>query len=65
MPESGLETSVPDWVIDYPQTLAIFQALGIDVSCGGKSLEYVCLQKGLHPETVLAKLRNVAETQNE
>jgi iron-sulfur cluster repair protein YtfE (RIC family) len=51
-----LETSVPDWVIDHPETLALFQELGIDYCCGGKSLEYACREQGHAPATVLGKL---------
>ena len=40
-----LETSVPDWVIDHPESTAVFNELGIDASCAGKSLEYVCRQQ--------------------
>lgn len=51
-----LDTTVPEWVIEYPSTLAVFQELGIDYSCGGKSLGYACLQRGLDANVVLAKL---------
>ena len=37
MSECDLDTSVPDWVIDHPETLSVFQELGIDTCCGGKS----------------------------
>jgi len=57
MTSCDLETSVPDWVIDHPQTLAVFQELGIDYCCGGKSLEYACREQGHNPATVLGKLR--------
>ena len=56
MTPCDLDTSVPDWVIDHPQTLAVFEALGIDCSCGGKSLGYLCRERGLDAEAVLAKL---------
>ena len=52
-----LDTSVPDWVIDHPETLAVFEDLGIDCSCGGKSLAYLCQERGLDAEAVLARLR--------
>ncbi len=29
MSECDLDTSVPDWVIDHPETLTVFQELGI------------------------------------
>jgi regulator of cell morphogenesis and NO signaling len=51
-----LDTSVPDWVIDHPETQAVFAELGIDCSCGGKSLAYACRQQGLNPEQVLTRL---------
>jgi iron-sulfur cluster repair protein YtfE (RIC family) len=56
MSECGLETSVPDWVIDHPETLSVFQELGIDTCCGGKSLGFACRQRGLDGEAVLALL---------
>lgn len=56
MSECDLDTPVPDWVIDHPETLAVFQELGIDTCCGGKSLGFACHQLGLNGEAVLAKL---------
>lgn len=57
MTSCDLDTSVPDWIIDYPETMAVFEELGIDYSCGGKSLAYTCKERGLNMETVLARLR--------
>lgn len=56
MTSCDLDTSVPDWVIDYPATLVVFQELGIDCSCGGKSLAYACQERGLDATLVLKKL---------
>jgi iron-sulfur cluster repair protein YtfE (RIC family) len=42
MTSCDLETSVPEWVIERPETLPVFQEWGIDYSCGGKSLAYAC-----------------------
>lgn len=56
MTSCDLDTSVPDWVIDQPKALAVFQASGIDCSCGGTSLAYACRERGPGAETVLAKL---------
>lgn len=56
MSDCDLDTSVPDWVIDHPETLAVFQELGIDTCCGGKSLGFACRQQGLDAEVVLAQL---------
>jgi iron-sulfur cluster repair protein YtfE (RIC family) len=52
-----LDTSVPDWIIDHPDTLSVFREFGIDDSCGGKSLGYVCDQQGIDGRLVLKTLR--------
>ncbi len=57
MTECDLETSVPDWVIEHPESLAIFMEFGIDYCCGGKSLAFACHQQGLDEQVVLATLR--------
>lgn len=66
MTDCSLETSVPDWIIDHPKTLAVFQELGIDYSCGGKSLGFACRERGLQDVIVLSKLHEViiGEIQN-
>jgi regulator of cell morphogenesis and NO signaling len=56
MSQCDLDTSIPDWLIDHPETLAVFQELGIDTGCGGKSLGFACHQVGLDGEAVLATL---------
>ena len=56
MTDCDLDTSVPDWIIEHPETLAVFQALGIDCSCGGKSLAYACREQGLEAGKVLIQL---------
>ena len=56
MNECDLDTSIPDWVIEHPETLTVFQESGIDQSCGGKSLAYACRERGLDAEVVLKKL---------
>lgn len=53
-----LDTSVPDWIIDHPETLSVFREFGIDVCCGGKSLEYACEQQGVDANLVLKELRS-------
>ncbi|MCO8123890.1 DUF542 domain-containing protein [Stieleria sp. TO1_6] len=52
-----LDTSLPDWIIDYPETTRIFSELGMDCSCAGKSLQYVCHQHGLNPADILQRLK--------
>ena len=54
-----LETSVPDWLIEYPSLLRSLEQLGIDYSCGGKSLEAACREAGRDPHQVLEQLRAV------
>ncbi|WP_040352277.1 DUF542 domain-containing protein [Blastopirellula marina] len=59
MSHCSLETSVPDWVVDHPETLVVFQELEIDYCCGGKSLEFACQEQGLNEHEVLRKLRKL------
>lgn len=56
MTECDLDFSVPDWIIEHPETLAVFQELGVDYSCGGKSLEFACRERQLDVHSVLSKL---------
>ena len=64
MSECDLDTSVPDWVIEHPETLIVFQELGINCGCGGKSLAYACHQQGLDPQVVLTELRCCLEAKD-
>lgn len=59
MSEPGLDTSVVDWVIECPQAARLFEEFGIDYHCGGKSLQYACLQQDRDPDAVLARLRDL------
>lgn len=62
MLECDSDTSVPDWIVEYPETLVFFEELSIDTSCGGKSLAFACQQQGLDLSFVLARLhRFIAE----
>lgn len=61
MTECTLETSVPEWIIDHPKTLTVFQEFGIDYSCGGKSLEFECREQGLNEQSVLSKLHEIID----
>lgn len=54
-----LETSVPDWLIDHPALYQHFAAWGLEMSCGGKSLETACRERGLKPQEVLARIRSI------
>lgn len=57
--ECDLASSVPDWIIEYPETTRFFDELQIDVSCAGKSLEYVCRTRGFDPSAVLEHLHRI------
>lgn len=48
-----LDSCVPDWLIEHPQLHALFEELGIDYSCGGKSLNAACRERGLNANDVL------------
>ena len=56
-----LESSVVEWVIEHPEVQGVLESLGIDQSCQGKSLDYVCRQMGLDPHFVLKQLHEVIE----
>jgi regulator of cell morphogenesis and NO signaling len=56
MTSCDLGTSVPDWMIEQPETLAVFQELGTDYSGGGKSLAHACQERGPDAEMALAEL---------
>jgi iron-sulfur cluster repair protein YtfE (RIC family) len=56
MTSGDLDTSVPDWVVEQPETLAVFQDWGIDYACGGTSPGYACRVRGPDPEVILATL---------
>jgi iron-sulfur cluster repair protein YtfE (RIC family) len=62
MTECGPETSVPDWVIDRPESLRVFEELGIDYSCGGKSLETACRERGLDLREVIKRIEGRRST---
>lgn len=56
-----MDSTAPDWMIEYPESEHVFHELGIDTSCGGKSLLYWCAHQGLDPDVVLAQLQAVVE----
>ncbi|REJ71141.1 MAG: hypothetical protein DWQ34_09170 [Planctomycetota bacterium] len=61
MSECDQATSVPDWLIEHPEILPVLRDLGLDYSCGGKSLEFACAERGLDVNLVLTALREVVE----
>tara|TARA_A100001391_G_C4953270_1_gene247813 strand:+ start:501 stop:692 length:192 start_codon:yes stop_codon:yes gene_type:complete len=59
--DCDLDTSIPDWIIEHPETTGVFSGLGLDINCTGKSLEYACLQNDLSPTVVLEQLRDAID----
>lgn len=59
-----LDSSVPDWVVELPWSLAIFESLGIDYTCGGKSLAFACRERRLDPSDILKRLESERERQH-
>lgn len=55
MDSVDLDCSVPDCLIDHPELLPLFQDLGIDYCCGGKSLGAACRERDLNPFNVLVQ----------
>jgi regulator of cell morphogenesis and NO signaling len=47
--------------MEYPEVQCVLESLGIDQSCQGKSLEFVCQQMGLEPHFVLKQLHEVID----
>ncbi|EMI54858.1 hypothetical protein [Rhodopirellula sallentina] len=57
-----LDTPIPDWIIEHPETAKVFDRWGLDTSCAGKSLRYVCIHQGLSPQEVFEQLLATTET---
>ena len=49
---------IVDWVIEYPHAVPLFEQHGIDYTCGGKSLEYACEQRGVNVEELMREILN-------
>lgn len=62
MSDDELDRSVVDWAIDHPESIAVFERYQIEYCCGGKSLQYACLERGLDPREVLAKLHQAMKS---
>tara|TARA_R110002095_G_scaffold119286_2_gene103857 strand:- start:256 stop:465 length:210 start_codon:yes stop_codon:yes gene_type:complete len=52
--ECDLESSLVDWIIEYPQLERLFQELQLEYHCGGRSMEYECLRQGFNPQHILS-----------
>jgi iron-sulfur cluster repair protein YtfE (RIC family) len=55
-----IDEPVVDWAIGYPESIAVFEKHGIDYCCGGKSLAWVCEQRGLDPQIVLKEIKRAS-----
>lgn len=64
MVDLDLDSSVVEWVLEYPEVQGVLDALGIDQTCAGKSLGYVCRQVGREPHFVLKQLLAAIEDQS-
>lgn len=59
--DCDLTTSVFDWMIEHPEAGRVFDELQLDMSCGGKSLEYACHQRNIDPRVVLERLIRIVD----
>ena len=63
MHKLDLDDAVVDWVIECPPAAKLFETLGINYSCGGKSLRYECQRQQLQADEVLRRLRAMQNPQ--
>lgn len=47
--------SAADWLIEYPYLLPLFEELGIDYCCGGRSLQSACDKAAVDPQYFLQR----------
>lgn len=59
-----LDSSIPDWVIEYPESTKVFNRLGIETCCGGKSLEFLCIERDLSSQAVLLELETIIRSKD-
>lgn len=59
MDNSDFDSSVPDWLIEHPQLLPLFNEFGIDYCCGGKSLRTACLERNLSIRDVSLRIQDL------
>ena len=56
-----LDNTLPEWLMQHPETEQTLIELGLDPTCGGKSLEYQCRQNDFDPYAVLRRLQKVIQ----
>jgi regulator of cell morphogenesis and NO signaling len=57
MQKFTIDDAVVDWAIEYAESITVFEKHGIEYCCGGKSLAWVCEQRGLDPQVVLREIK--------
>jgi len=57
MQELTVDDPVADWAIEHAESIRVFEKHGIDYCCGGKSLDWVCDQRGLNAQMVLTEIK--------
>lgn len=58
-----LNTPVPDWIVEHPVVEPLLTELHLDSTCGGKSLGYICIERGYDPAVVLQKLHECLDAE--
>ncbi len=62
MSELNLNSTVGQWVAQYPATSRVFQQFKMDFCCGGGiSLDEACRKRGIDPQEVLQKLKEAQD----
>ena len=57
MQELTIADAVVDWAIEHVESITVFEKHGIEYGCGGKSLAWVCEERGLDPQNVLREIK--------
>ena len=57
MQELTINDAVVDWAIEHAESIAVFEKHGIEYCCGGKSLAWVCEQRGLDSQVILREIK--------
>jgi regulator of cell morphogenesis and NO signaling len=52
------DNSVPDLIIEHPRLMPLLEELGIDCTCGGKSLNTACRERGLSAGEVIRQFED-------
>ncbi len=56
----NLNSTLANWVIQYPRTATVFEALGLNYCCeGDETLEQACREQHLDPQQVVVKIEQI------